>query len=696
MRRRLSSFWMPSSGDPMFKTARMQKFRVVFLQQAHDSVVAGLHEAGVVQLKEITELEVARKALDEEVYEISSLLTKFKEAREFLGPPPGKPVEIEEPPYGQILKQAKKFLNKFEPKLSALKAKKEELNQRRQELHAQMEMLRTFWEIKFPLSYLRPTDEIYVVVGRIAEERVREFSDAASEALGHKVFVGVLGKGKQRILIVACRTAEQPKLSPVLYRHEVELLEIPSIPKAPRKALRTLEGRLKELDEAQAKLEGKRKKLAKARAREVSTLLELLEIQRERLECSGLFGYTNATVVMEGWVPAKRATELDPLLSAATNGRHVLRTYTPQKAEVEEVPVELENPRMVEDFEYVTNMYGLPKYDEVDPTPFMTLTFAIFFAICLSDAGYGIVLGLFMASGFWFAKMFPRKLRRMMIVCAIFTVIVGLLIGGWFGFGQGLWVDPIQRPIPLLKLVVFIGILHLIVAFGMAGVLKDLFRRDWKSLIFGRVSRILILIGFFGLSFCVLGIGLYEFGINYTFPKTELFTVFNPFGAGAAIVVAFRTIFYLGLGVGMVGAVLIGKGAGEKIGGPINVIYGITGLIADVTSYTRLLALGIATGVIAFSINFIVGFAYNGMMPAELTPLSAIYAGLLLIGLGFIFIAAHCFNIFINSLGGFIHTMRLHFAEFFSKFYEAGGEKFVPFKAKRTFTKVKGGEWSGR
>jgi V/A-type H+-transporting ATPase subunit I len=675
----------------MFKTARMQKFRVIFNKRAHDDVVAGLHEAGVVQLKEISELEVARKALGEEVYEISALLTKFKEAREFIGPPPGKPVETEELPYGQTFERAQKFLERFEPKLTALKAKMEELDQKKQELLAQMELLRSFLEIRFPLSYLRSTDEIHVVVGQIDEERVPEFSDAVGEALGRKVFVAVLGKGEHRILIVACRTGEQPKLSPVLYRHDVELLEIPPIPNTPRKALRMLEKQLKELDREQAELEGKRKKLAKARSQEVSTFLELLEIHKERLECGGLFGYTDATVVMEGWVPVKLADEFEPLLGAATNGRHVFRTYVPQKADVEAVPVELENPKVIEDFEYVTNMYGLPKYDEIDPTPFMTLTFAMFFAIALSDAGYGIALGLFMASGFWFAKMFPRKLRRMMVLCAIFTVIIGLLIGGWFGFGQGLWVNPIERPIPLLKLVVFIGIIHLLVAFGLAGAMKDLFRRDWKSLIFGRVSRALILIGFFGLSFCILGIGLHEFGINYTFPKTELFAAFNPFAPAATTIVAFRILFYLGLGMGMVGAVLVGKGAGEKIGGPINVVYGITGLIADVTSYTRLLALGIATGVIAFSINFIIGFAWAGMMPTELTPLSAIYAGLLLIGFAFVFIAGHCFNIFINSLGGFIHTMRLHFAEFFGKFYEAGGEKFTPFKAKRTFTISKRG-----
>jgi len=674
----------------------MQKFRVIFLQQAHDSVVAGLHEASVVQLKEITELEVARRALDEEVYEISSLLAKFREAREFLGPPPGKPVEIEELPYGQILREAKKFLDEFEPKLSTLKAEKEELNKRKQELLTQMEMLRSFWEIKFSLSYLRSTDEIQVVVGRIAEERVQEFSDAAREALGQKVFMAVFGEGKQRILITACRTGEQSKLSPVLYRHDVELLEIPPIPESPQKALRKLEGQLKEFDGEEAKLEEKRKRLAKARAQEVSTLLELLEIQRERLECGGLFGYTDATVVMEGWVPEKRATELDPLLSAATNGRHVLRTYTPQKAEVEAVPVELENPKVVEDFEYVTNMYGLPKYDEIDPTPFLSFTFALFFAIALSDAGYGIALGLFMASGFWFAKIFPRKLRRMMIVCAIFTVVMGLLMGGWFGFGSGLWVNPIQRPVPLLKLVIFIGIIHLLVAFGLAGALKDIFRRDWKSLVLNRLSPVLIIIGFFGLSFSILGIGLYEFGINYSFPKMEIFFAFNPLEPAGITVMVLRILFYLGLVIGMTSAALTAKDVKGKLGGPISVLYSITGHIADVSSYSRLLALGIAGSVIAFSINLILRLVYKGIMPTEITPLSAVFAALVLIGLAFAFIAAHSFNIFISSLGCFIHTMRLHFAEFFGKFYESGGEKFAPFKVKRRFTKVKGGEWLGR
>jgi V/A-type H+-transporting ATPase subunit I len=136
---------------------------------------------------------------------------------------------------------------------------------------------------------------------------------------------------------------------------------------------------------------------------------------------------------------------------------------------------------------------------------------------------------------------------------------------------------------------------------------------------------------------------------------------------------------------------LTSEGIGSKAGGALNVIYGITSHISDVASYTRLLALGIASGVIAFAINLILGIMYGGIK-----PLPAPIAILLTAGLVFIFLAAHSFNIFLSSLGGFIHTMRLHFAEFFGKFYESGGEGFSPFKAKRRFTIVKGGEVIGR
>ncbi len=671
----------------------MKKFRIIFSMQARDKVVARLHGAGVVQLKEISGLELSRNALSEEVFEISSLLAKFRDMGGFLGQPAEKTAKVKEFTLEQILKLAKESLDELEPNVGQLKEKSDQLSRMHQDLLSKLETLESFKEIKFPLSHLRSTDEIQLTVGRIAEEQVEEFSSVADEALAERIFISSIGTGKIITVIVACHVRDYRKLSPVLYRYDIEILEIPGGAGPPAEAIQDIEKQLAGVEKQRQDLEQAVGDMAKTKSKEVFKVMELLEIQKERLEGVSLFGYTDATTMAEGWVKIKKVAHLEKILSSATKGHQIFRTYEPEKAEVESVPIELENPKVVSDFEFVTGMYGLAKYDEIDPTPFLSFTFALFFAIALSDAGYGVALGIFMISGVQISKIFPKGLRRMMTVCAIFTVVVGILIGGWFGFGQGLWVNPIQRPIPLLKLVIFIGIFHLIAAFGLVGVIKDIFRKDWKSVIFNRLARVMLLIGFFGLGFCILGVGLHEFGLSYAFPKIGLFPAFNPLLSSESIIVAFRALFFSGLAIGVVGAIIMGKNIQEKVGGPISFIYGITGLIADVTSYSRLLALGIATGVIAFSINFILSIMWTSAVVPNLSfSPSIVIAVLAFIAIGFVFIAAHSFNIFINSLGAYIHTMRLHFAEFFGKFYESGGEKFAPFKAKRMFTQVEGGE----
>ena len=673
----------------------MQKFQAVILQSERDDVVSQLHEAGIVQLRETTQPEFVRKELGDDFYDTSRLLAKFKEIQHVLGSPsPKRLIEAKELPHDQMVSAAKKTLEKIEPRLAALEARRKEISTENQKLLAQREALKDFLEVKFSLQYLRSTEEFYVHVGHIPNEKVKELSMAVKEALSQKVFFEVLGKREKRTVIIICRSRDQPKLAPVLYRFEIESLELPQVFVVPRRAMEQLTRQLAKLEEQKIQVEQEIAKLAKSWAPEVGRWVELLEIKEERLEACSSFGYTDAAVLIEGWAPAKKVSKLEPIFTKTTRGKCIFHVRDPLKDEIEQIPSKFENPPVVRDFEFITGMYGMPRYDEADPTPFLTISFSVFFGICLGDIGYGALLAIFMISGFWIAKAFPNDVRKMLAVAGICAVAVGILTGSLFGPTlSAIWSDPTKNPLPLLKLAIVIGILHLFVAFSVVKTLKDAFRRAWTKIVLEDIMRGMLILGFFGLGFCIVGMSLKSFGIDFTFPKMSMADAFNPFASAATSVVILRILFYVGLVGGIIGAIVTSKGIQAKFGGAINSVYGIVGMIADVTSYCRLMALGVATGVIAFMLNFILGMAFDGMVRPyfSLSP-TVIIAILALIGIAFVFLAGHIFNIFIGSMGGFIHTMRLHFAEFFSKFYEGGAEKFVPFKAKRVFTKVKGGE----
>jgi len=673
----------------------MQKFQAVILQSARDDAVSQLHEAGIVQFRETTQPEFVKKELGDDFYDTSRLLTKFKEIQSVFGSPlPKRSIRTKELPHDQMVNTAKKTLEKLEPKLTTLEARRKEISIEKQKLLAQREALRDFLEVKFSLQYLRSTEEFYVHVGHISKEKVKELSIAVKEALSQKVFFEVLGNREKRTVIIICRSRDQPKLAPVLYRFEIESLELPQVFVAPKKAMEQLGQQLANLEKQKTKVEQEIAKLAKSWAPEVGRWAEILEIREERLKACSSFGYTDAAVLIEGWAPAKKAVRLESIFTKTTREKCIFYIHDPSKDEVEQIPSKFENPPVVKDFEFITEMYGMPRHDEADPTPFLVVSFSVFFGICLGDAGYGALLAIFMMSGFWIAKAFPKDVRIMFAVGGICAVVVGLLTGSLFGPTiPAIWSDPTKDPIPLLKLSIVFGILQLFVAFALVKVLKDAFRRDWIRVISEDAMRAMVILGFFGLGFCVVGISLKSFGIDFTFPKMTIADAFNPLAPAATIVVVLRILFYVGLIGGVIGGIITSQGIRSKVGGAINAVYGLIGFIADVVSHCRLMALGVATGIIAFMLNFILGMAFDGLVRPyfSLSPV-VIIAVVALIGIVLVFLVGHIFNIFLGSMGGFIHTMRLHFAEFFGKFYEGGAEKFAPFKAKRVFTNVKGGE----
>lgn len=379
-------------------------------------------------------------------------------------------------------------------------------------------------------------------------------------------------------------------------------------------------------------------------------------LDKERIRAKLL--KTRKTFFIEGWVPERCVSDVSAILDE--NGCY----YTfREPLEDEEVPVLMENRSMVVPFEAVTEMYSLPAYRGFDPTSIFALFYAVFFGMMLSDAGYGIL----MAVGCWAAlKKFDLegmtyKMVKLLFYCGISTTVWGALFGGWFGdivpvftrtflekevAVSPLWFNPLDDPMKLLILSLALGVIHLFIGMGIKAYMQ-IREGHWFDAVCDEGFWYVTILGLIAW----LGGGT----INEALPKIGMYMAI----------------------VGAAGLLLTGgrhnKGFGKITGGLSN-IYNITSYMSDILSYARLLALGLATGVIAQVVNTM-GTLFGGGIGG-------------LIALTVIFLLGHTLNLAINALGAFIHASRLQYVEFFGKFYEDGGEPFDPFRRKTKYIKL--------
>lgn len=330
-----------------------------------------------------------------------------------------------------------------------------------------------------------------------------------------------------------------------------------------------------------------------------------------------------------------------------------------QPEEGDDPPIKLKNNKFVEPYEMITEMYSLPTPDGIDPTPVLTPFFILFFGMMLADAGYGLILFLLCFIGLKKLKPDEGFLKNAMnigVACGLSTIFWGVMYGGYFGnlvtqvaeswFGVTVTVpavfDPLNDPMSVMLLSLILGAIHLFAGMGV------------KIYMLAKRGHLLDGLMDIGLWYVLL-IGL---------PMLAL-----PVTAGIGKVLSI---------VGAVGLILT-QGRHEKnifmklIKGVMS-LYDITSYLSDVLSYARILALGLAGGVIANVMNIM------GTMP-----------GLNIIGVVVfvaIFAIGHTFNLAISGLGAYVHTSRLQYVEFFGKFYEAGGRPFKPFKANTKYTLI--------
>lgn len=293
-----------------------------------------------------------------------------------------------------------------------------------------------------------------------------------------------------------------------------------------------------------------------------------------------------------------------------------------------EPPIKLKNPSFAQPFEKLTRWFGLPEYKGIDPTIFIAIGFPIFFAIMLTDAAYGLIL--LTASLFAYLKTEDKDLKALAhitMVSSVATIIAGLLFGSVFGdlLGFVSVFDALRDPITILKISLMIGLVHM--NFGLALDLYSKIKAKSRSILDP-------------LSWISLEAGVAILVIGQGIPKS----------IGYALIIA--TIIY------------------RSKDGPTGIL-SVPSFFGSWISYIRLMALAVATSWLQFVINM-------GVTAAA--KVSIILAGL-------VFIIGHSFNMALNVVSAFVHSMRLHYVEFFERFYESGGEEFRPLKNKNRYSK---------
>ena len=395
--------------------------------------------------------------------------------------------------------------------------------------------------------------------------------------------------------------------------------------------------------------------------------------QLEAARCSALSraGEGGRSFFLSGYVPAAKAAALKKDLEEKyTAGVELIETDAEEDA-----PILLKNNRFSAPTESVVESYGMPGRGEIDPTGIMSVFYYFLFGLMLSDAGYGLLMIVGCAV---VLKKFPKmgrtmkQLFTMFFWCGVSTFIWGILFGGFFGdavdviahtfFGvpkdtaviRPLWFAPLEKPMKLLVYSFAFGVAHLFVGLGIKG--RQLLKQGRvMDFIGGVLSWFLLLIG---LILMLLPSDL--FGSIAGSP-----IALPPFVQSAAKILA---------AAGALGLLLFAawdrKNFGLRLALGLYELYGITGWLSDVLSYSRLLALGLATGVIASVINSMASMFGGGIVGALLFIV--------------IFLVGHTLNMAINLLGAYVHTNRLQYVEFFGKFFDGGGEIYTPLTADNT------------
>lgn len=645
----------------------MKKLSVIAMRSDEDAIIETIMGLGAFQAEnfvtEDTEKLLSKNDKSQLITEYDAQLKMIKEALDILAPYV-KTKKALFAPKNQVskalfadIKAEADSEREFAKKVCTIHKRIGEIKSEQNRILSEIESLEKWKNLPFELGY-KGTKNTGAIIGTIerafsAQDIQKEIDEAGIIAQIEKVDSASDGE----YVYVLYHKSSETKMMELLLQKGFSSVNIKGRKRAGA-IIDEYKQKLSSLEHESERCKEKLEKMAESKLR-LEVLYDYTDECRQK-ECaiSELYG-TDSTVIIEGWVVSEAAQDIKNILEKKFVCEAEYRAPTEQEA----YPILLKNPKIVQPFEAVTEMYSLPAPHSMDPNKLMAPFYFLFFGMMVSDAGYGLLLAI--ATLFIILKYKPQgqsgKLIKLICLGGVSTMMWGIIFGGYFGdtipvvvkmaTGKAVTIpslmNPSADPISVLILSLILGLIHLFAGMGAKAYLL-IKRGHFWSAVFDIGFWYLVLGGL-----AVVCLGMVTGGITAK----------------------------IGMWISIAGAVglILTQGRekkniiGKLVGG-VGSLYDIVSYMSDILSYSRLLALGLSTGVVASVVNTM------GSMGGNTVFGWIMFAAVFIIG--------HVFNIAINTLGAYVHASRLQYVEFFGKFYESGGKAFKPLTRPRKYIEV--------
>jgi V/A-type H+-transporting ATPase subunit I len=666
----------------MIKPVKMKKLSAVILEDKKDAVLRELKERGLIHLLKVEEGDISDVELapgrtvginvkaSEYLAKVEGMLDVLELAKdedeslvEKLTKEPAPPVQVEEVSPSQLFKDV-------EEKLSGLGDRVFEISSRLEELKKETEET---LEAKDVISKLKPLnigpvdigdfESTFTAIGTMQTADIQALRDEISGLTDLFYLNSVeIGKTDSVVILIAWKELEAD-IRRVMHIHRYEEIRMPANFSHLKinEAESEIDSRLSKIKEEKEKLLSEVREIKDAEKQKLLLMREALQIEKLLDETNTFFGNTDTTFLLRGWVPAARIDEVIEIIESASDGHCVTLVEDPTKKEEHRVPTLLENISVAKPLEMLTNTYGVPSYGKIDPSLLMTISFPIIFGLMFGDVGQGLVL---VALGYLLGYHFKidegaQKLGRILLLCGLAATGAGFLYGEVFGLEgivPALWLHPMHDTMTLIQFSFYIAIAQLSLGC-FVNIANELGHGKPLHAIFSPWG--------------VMGLWLFWGGANLlmSIGVDGLFVVLFGLFDGALMASSIQTLFlpFL-LPIGMIA---IGGKYVEGLTAPWSIYEAyeaFTRFLFNSISYIRVGALAIVHAVFASVMN----------MGIDASP-HIILTVLILI-------AGNIFIIAFETLISFIQALRLHYYEWFSKFYDGGGNTFGAFKVLRKYT----------